>query len=344
METDSLTLAPLEQALRDEPTSFGFFQAVRLLERMQPARAPVGHFGDPGAEAVRFSANPALAFPPGELHALDFPHDAAPRMSVNFMGLVGPLGVLPYRYSEWIAERARERDHVLAAFLDIFHHRVLSLFYRAWRTHRCTAEPDAADARLAEHLLDLAGVGLESHRSHLPVSGEALRFHAGLLLGQSRSAAALEQLLQAYFGVPAQVEQFVGQWVALSEFDRCALGEEREGATQLGLGAVAGGEVWDPQARVRIRLGPLSRAEYDDFLPAGGAYEALRGLVRFFSHDQFEFELQLVLAPAEIPRLELGAEDAAPPRLGWSTWFQAPAHPHGAEDAVFTLTDERLAA
>jgi type VI secretion system protein ImpH len=102
------------------------------------------------------------------------------------------------------------------------------------------------------------------------------------------------------------------------------------------LGAVAGNEVWDQQGRVRVRIGPLTRRAYDEFLPGGQSYEALRALTRFYGNDQFDFEIQLVLARAEAPPLFLDA-DAAPLALGWCTWLKTAPLDRDPDDALFTL-------
>ena len=128
--------SPLGVDLRDDAISFEFFQAVALLQRMLSDRRPVGHFFSPEDEAVRFHVNPRLAFPASEIQQLEL-HEGEPAdMMVNFMGLTGPQGVLPYPYSELILERLRAKDRSLAAFLDIFNHRAISLFYRAWQRSR----------------------------------------------------------------------------------------------------------------------------------------------------------------------------------------------------------------
>lgn len=337
MESAPVGLAAVEESLRKEPTSFDFFQAVRLLERLQPDRAPVGYFVDPADEVVRFSVNASIAFPPSEIHSLAQSAEDAARLSVNVMGLTGPLGVLPYHYTLMVAERNRVRDGALGAFYDIFHHRMLSLFYRAWEKHRFTVQHEKQQGdKLEEHLLDLVGMGQEESREELPFSSNLLVFYAGLFALRQRGAVALEQLLEDYFGVPAEIEQFIGGWYPLQARDLCALGEDTGVSEQLGLGAVVGDEVWDQQAKVRIRLGPLRRAEYDEFLPTGSAYETLRGITRFFSHDQFDFELQLVLAGDEVPGLVLGDEGNAPP-LGWSTWLRTKPFVRNADETTFSL-------
>jgi type VI secretion system protein ImpH len=323
--------------LSDEATSFGFFQAVRLLERLFPERRPVGGFGDPADEAVRFVVTPSIAFPPSEIRHVEL-HTEPPEMSVNFLGLVGPQGVLPYHYSLLVADRLRAGDRAPKAFLDLFHHRLVSLFYCAWLKHRFVVgyERDQRDP-VTEHLLDVVGVGLEGFRGRLPVSDQVLAFYAGPLAAQQRSAAALEGILADYFDLPVTVEQFVGGWYPLATDTQCALGDERDESSQLGLGAVVGDEVWDQQARVRIRIGPLSRARYGEFLPGGAAHRTLQALTAFFSDDRFDFEVQLVLARAEVPPCVLDDDAGAGLPLGWSTWVSTQPFARDADETILTF-------
>jgi type VI secretion system protein ImpH len=330
-------LHAVEAALRAEPHSFGFFQAVHLLERLRPGRAPAGGFGDPASEVVRFGVPPTLGFPASEIQELELRTDAPAAMRVNCFGVTGPQGVLPHDYTLLVAERLRARDAALADFLDIFHHRLVSLFYQAWRKYRfAVAQEGREQDRLARHLLDLVGLGLPAERTHLPFPPAALIFRAGLLAPQPRGAAALEQLLGDFFAVPVAIEQFVGGWYPLDTPERCALGAE-EPTCVLGGGAVAGDEIWDQQARVRVRIGPLARPRYDDFLPGGGSHDALAALLRFFGHDQYEFDVQLVLTAAEVPGVVLGGTADQPPRLGWSTWIRSGTRLDDADDTILNL-------
>src|SRR5439155_23034509 len=196
MEGAGLAASELAAQLTAEPASFGFFQAVRLLERLYPGRARVGGFGAPSDEVAHFSAHPSIAFPASEIQDLELPGAGPGRLRVNFMGLIGPLGVLPYHYTLLVTERLRARDRALQSFLDIFQHRIISLFYRAWEKHRLTVgyERDRRD-RVTEHLLDLVGLGLAGHRNRMPVPDETFIFYAGALAPQPRSAVALQQVL-----------------------------------------------------------------------------------------------------------------------------------------------------
>lgn len=339
----------LELALRDDPTSFTFFQAVRLLERLRPEREPVGRFANPADEIVRFGTHTAIAFPASDIQSLtlgdtvpagdagDVGRTGQARMAVNFFGLTGPSGVLPLVYSTHVRDREREHDATLHAFLDLFSHRLLSLFYRAWEKYHFAVahERDQRD-RLTEHLRDLLGLGTPGLQERLAVPDEALIFYTGLLALPGRPVTALQHLLADYFGVPVEIEQFVGAWYPLDTGTQCSLGAERDASDQLGLGAVAGDEIWDQQSRVRVRIGPLTRAQYDQFLPDGDAYEPLRSLTHFFGGGQIDYEVQLVLARDEVPACVLGEERGAMP-LGWCTWMKTRPFARDPDETTLTL-------
>jgi type VI secretion system protein ImpH len=346
-----------------EPWNFDFFRAVHLLERLMPERQAVGHFADPARETIRFRANPDPSFPASELQTLEARDgrplsrrgrrtsaavrqpdaDAPPRpleMTVNFFGLNGPQGILPLAYSHQVTARLRAGDATLKEFFDLFNHRIVSLFYRAWQHSHLPAAYEGDDSRATrDHITprfrELIGLGEPALEARLGVPAESLTFYAGLLAMQTRPAAALEQLLGDYFGVSVAVEQFVGGWYPLPVETQTSIGADWGYETQLGLGAVAGDEVWDPQARVRIRVGPLTRDRYDEFLPTGSAYPTLIALAKYFSNDQFDFDIQLVLERDDVPACVLGSDDATIP-LGWCTWLKTIPMERDPDETVLT--------
>ena len=338
MEDAPLTSDALERVLRDDPNSFEFFQAVHHLERLRPTRAPVGGFGSPADEVVRFGAHAAIAFPASQIQSLDMDADGPARMRVNFMGLTGPQGVLPLHYTSLIAERERVRDTAARDFIDIFNHRIISLFYRAWEKNRFIVphEREGSDP-LMRHLMDLVGIGTPGLARRMPVRDESLLFYSGLFSLPTRPAVALEHLIEDYFGVPAEIEQFVGGWYPLDTDTQCELGDDDTASTALGLGAVAGDETWDQQARIRIRLGPMPRAAYDMFLPDGNAYAEIRALAAFFTGGRTDVELQLVLDRDAVPACTLGADDEGAAPLGWCTWLRSAPLDRDPDETVLTL-------
>ena len=332
--------APWEKALDDAPESFTFFQAVRLLHRRFPERRRIGEFADPSEEVVRISVNPSLAFPAGDVQTLRLDPDSPPRLQVNFMGLLGHMGVLPVQYSLLTDDQgAAEGDpEPFRDFLDIFHHRMISLFYKAWeRSHHWVPFERGEDDRFTARLLDLVGMGLGDLRHRMGLRDEAMLFYAGLLGAQQRSALALEQLLEDHLQVQVAVDQFVGGWYGLSSQARCSLDDDGELGGSLGEGTVVGEEIWDPHARLRIKIGPVRRDRYDEFLPGGRSHEELRDITRFFSDGQFDFEVQLILDRRDVPGLALGEEGEGALPLGWCTWIRTRPPARDAGETTFMI-------
>ena len=244
--------------------------------------------------------------------------------------------MLPFYYTERMIARKADRDNTLAAFFDLFNHRLVSLFYRAWeKTHVSVSYGAPSRDWLTRSLLDLVGLGSAALRDRLPLSDEALLFYTGLLSVPTRPAIGLEQMLGDFFGVPVTIEQFVGAWYPLEQATQSELGDDESASTQLGLGAVAGDEIWDQQSRARVRVGPLSREQYDQFLPGGSAYEPLRALARLYTNDLIDFEIQLVLDRNDVPPCRLGDDTALP--LSWCTWLTTKPLGKDPDDSVFML-------
>ena len=332
-------VSALDQTLVEHPYGFDFFQAVRLLGLILPDRPDVGTSAKPSEEVVRFKARQSLEFPASAIHALDIESDPA-RMVVAFMGLTGFEGVLPHHYTEHIIARAGSRDFAMAEFLDLFNHRLISLFYRAWEKHQLPAAYHKAAARkerpdaFTGYLFDFIGMGTGGLRGRLAIPDEALLRYAGLFAQFPRSASVLRGILRDHFGVPVEVEQFDGAWRLLEMDELCNL-DDRDIRNQLGVGAIAGDGVWDPQARFRIRLGPVSLTRFAWFLPGTGAVRELDDITRLYVGEVLHFEWQVVLEAAEVPWCTLG-DDAEPgPRLGWCAWLKTEEFEADPADAVF---------
>ncbi len=338
---------PLKEILLDlgQGYRFRFFQAVRVLERLYPDHAPVGYNAAPAEEVVRFHSRLSLNFPPSEIYEVTPPEEERKpvHMTVAFMGLVGPLGVLPRHYTELMLERVRQRDYALRDFFDLFNHRLLSFFYRAWEKYRFYIDYERAAAQEEQEddfslsLFDLIGMGTKGLRGRLAVGDDALLFYAGLLAQHPRSASALAGVLQDYFAVSVQAVQFVGQWLFLSEENRTRLGPNGV-HHMLGKSALIGDHVWDQQAKFTLRIGPLNFIKFRLFLPNGAAFRPLVQLTRFFVGQEHDFDVQLILRAKRVPRCYIGknAKTARhPPLLGWSTWLTTDMFSHDAVDAVF---------
>jgi type VI secretion system protein ImpH len=321
---------------------FDFFQAVRLLARVYPDRQQVGKTANPSKEVVRFRAHQSLAFPPSAIHQIRQARDerGPAEMTVAFMGLTGPQGVLPRYYSELMLERLHAKDQTLRDFFDLFNHRMISLFFRAWEKHRCAVGFEQGllkgkEDRFAQTLFALAGLGTEGLRERLTIDDRSVLRYIGLLGQRPRSAAALERCLGDYFEVPVRVRQFVGAWLTLEEAEWTTIGVTGRN-NLLGQSALAGTEIWDQQAAFKVELGPLEFEQFDRLLPSGQAYPTLVQLTKLFAGPELDFEVQLRLRADEVPPTRLRSTETYAPRLGWTTWLKTKPFDHHADDVKFS--------
>ncbi len=328
---------PLRDRLFKEFYHFSFFKAVRLLELLFPGKKPLGQTLTPGEEAVRFSVKPGLTFPPSDIASLRQEDEERPaEMEVAFMGLIGPSGVLPHWYNDLALERLRQKDFSLTAFFDIFHHRLVSLFYLAWKRYRFPENFLAgAEDKLSRHLLSLIGLGTPRLAGRIGVPRESLVFYSGLLSRMVPSAVAIESAVEYFSGTRVWVEQFIDRAVSISPEDQTQLGLANG---QLGIDALCGTLAWENQTKFRVHLGPMGYGRFLRLLPTGDLLRPIFSLVRYMVGVEYEFEIRLVLLRKEVPLCTVGMESPESPRLGWSTWLTTPGVQHETDPSV-TLED-----
>lgn len=341
--------APLDHLLA-EPERHGFFQAVRLLYRAHGMPAPAG--ASAARDALRFTVPASLNFPPCELQSLQrvaTGNDATPRyvMSVNFLGLTGPSGVLPRHYTEWLMTRQRARDHAAGDFLDIFNHRLVSLFWQAWAKQRIELDHELAGARgsrgVLRHVYDLIGLGTpalhalvqprartNTASNHLPAT--ALGYYSGLVAQRPHGVGALAQVVGDVVGAPVEVLGCHGVWQRIPPRDRTRLGRRNQ---RFGDGCVLGSRYWDRQTTVRVRIGPMRLRRFEALLPQRALLEAVVELLRFLTGLALDLEIQLVLQAEAVPRARLGGPRAA--RLGWNSWLAGRRGERPADDCRFVF-------
>lgn len=326
--------------LLDEPHRFAFFQAVRLLERwfVDVSGARVR---DVLPQRVAFRNTLSLAFPPSEI-ADAVPYDSTGAqlgetgkraaaldageldrvdLTPAFFGLLGGQGALPLHYTEQIVAREQlRRDRAAREFFDVFSNRATALFYSAWKKYRLPLHYELdRDERYLPLLLALAGVANDGPRASLQEGAgalfdEAIAGHAVAARHQPVSAAYLRQTLSDYFGVPVRVEQFVGKWYDVPPDQLSMLGQRN---VLLGATALAGERVWQRDMRARLVIGPLSKADYEAFLPGAENAVALERMLTLLARVTLEYEVLLVLRREDVGPSRLGAGS----RLGWDAFL-----------------------
>jgi len=307
------TTDPIEELAR-APERFDFYAALRLLDAGRPIHPRLGESRSPRQDPVRLGQPPYLEFPPATLAGLR-PRSAKrpPWLQIYCFGLFGPNGPLPLHWTEYAEERMRHADDPgFAAFCDLFHHRLISLFYRAWAQKEPAVERDRPEGdRFAFYLDCLSGYGLAAQRG-LDAMPEALRhFFTAHLARQAPNTEGLRTIVSNHFGVPVQIEEFVAEWLPIPAASRSRLGQAALGE------AVIGSHSFQRASRFRLRLGPLALEDYERFLPAGNLLGVLSSIVCNWVGWSLAWELQLLLQADEAPAPRLGGSA----RLGWSLWI-----------------------
>jgi type VI secretion system protein ImpH len=309
----------LHAAFAAAPWEWSFYQAMRQLEALHRDRPRFGRSVRPAQDAVRLAQIPTVEFAPATLAGWASQQDTAPaRLLQHFFGLFGPDGPLPLHLTEYARDRTRNyRDSSFQHFADVFHHRALSLFYRAWANSRPTVSFDRPDDdRFALYTGALIGLGMDSLRDRDAMPDLTKLHFAGHLACQTRHAEGLSSILSAFFDVKVRVECFVGTWLALPESDRTRLGESPRTAA-LGRTALLGGRVWTRQHKFRVVMGPLDLADYKRLLPGGRSFRRLIPIVRNYIGDTLIWDVNLILLRDQVPAICLGRAG----QLGWTTWL-----------------------
>jgi type VI secretion system protein ImpH len=366
---DDGTPGPVLTQLFASAHRFEFFQAVWLLEQMLGAGAPGSH-GGPGFGAdtgdvfevaprrangrIRLLPRASTVFPAADVHRITRRPNASDSPSrlgsatgetvdvtVTFMGLYGVNAPLPSYFVEQVV-RAPDDSEALRGFLDIFNHRIYSLFYRSWKKYRPLLVADRLSRRTAPQSGDspapsspgsareplhlrvfrsLAGLGI-----HRPPAGadddsagdpatDPGHLHwaafAGRLSGHVRNREGLEVILAQTLGVRVRVLENVGRWARIRS--RPTMGSRSERPMQVGRGSVVGGRLFDVAGKFRIVLGPLDLATYQSLRPGGEQARLLQSVVALYLTDPLDFDVELQLDPSELAPAALGASHA---RLG----------------------------
>jgi type VI secretion system protein ImpH len=316
--------AALIDELTQDPSRFSFYRAVQVLLRANPHAARVGELGPARREAIRFVQDPDLIFHAADVTAFNprVIRDGVPfaELTTSFLGLYGSVSPLATFVSEDVMRAERDDEPSLKAFYDVFHHRILSLLYRAWKKYRFS-EGFRIDGTDVFTQRALATVGVDARampREGLPAM--RLLAMAPLLAIRTRPARSLQIVLERLFpGTSIYLESFIARRVLLKDDQIAKLGTQN---SALGSDLTIGRSVVDRSGRFRVGIGPVDYETFEGLLPGGRLHPILRKVIDQFSRGVLEVECEVSVADHDAPRFELGVEKGA--KLGFTTTLRPP--------------------
>jgi type VI secretion system protein ImpH len=301
--------------LEREPWRFDYFTVLRHLERVFKDRPRIGDSAARREEIVHLGQDPFLDFPASNLARVVQGDNQPVQIFVKHLGLLGPQGALPLATTEEAYHYVLENDDAFPRFLDIFNHRFLQLFFRAWADSRPIVQHDRPDEdRFVAYIGSAIGLGSRPYQNLDSVPDPAKLAFAGLLSAQAKCASRLAGAVCGLFKVKAEVQEFVGTWLKIEPADCTRLGQAH---ASLGKDMLVGQGIFSVQDKIRIRIYTKSLAEYIRFLPTGDLCEPLADLVFFYIGEHLEWELEPAIPTEAVEPVRIGPFG----QLGWTTWM-----------------------
>jgi type VI secretion system protein ImpH len=325
-QSKALVLAKMAE-LESGARSYSFFRLVYVLERLFSGGAPVGQLGPVTNERIRLRGDTSLTFASSDVSNLaltKYPdNEDRARLTAGFLNLYGSASPLPTFFVEELAQDEYQGGaQPKREFLDVFNHRLLSLFYRAWTKYRhSVGYRKSGGDPFTKRLLCAAGIDGFRGGEHV---GPLHRFlylrYAPLLGSKSRSSRGLDVVLKDLFGtMGVAIEQFIGHWMLLEKPLRNKLGVNNH---QLGESLTIGRWVYDGTGRFKIVLGPLKYDEYISFLPGGANRSILKATVDTLTRGACDAMLELHVRTEDAPRFQLASPRSS--TLSRTTWLGGP--------------------
>jgi len=317
------TLLPV---LLDQAPQMNFFRFCELIELTAPEKPPLGTADSPSTEPVRFRSRMRLGFPNREIDAVEYDLDdpsAPPTVRTTFLGLYGVDARMPSYFVDEVAQN-RDGAQPMSAFLDLFHHRVVTQYFRVWRKYRYPAgfRRDGTD-EISRYLLSFAGLGLGTPGIAEAVGPRKLLSMLGLANQKTRTAEGLAGVLQhAAPDAHIAVEEFYPVWIRADHYVPGALGE----------GCLLGRGFYDRANTVRVIITPRARETVLGLMPGRSRHRELMALLRFYLGYEARAHLEMRVRPELMPAQQLNSAQVS---LGYTT--QLPRANAGARATAITI-------
>ena len=331
------------EQITEDPSGFSLFNTLRFVDAKYASSPKIGEANKSSDEHIMLRQKPSMAFANTSLSHFIPANEEQPKdqlYNLSF-GLFGPMGALPYHLTEHAHNREHQfSDPTFARFADIFHHRMISLFYRAEANIQPCIEMDRPDdnsfdlligalsglAQLDSKKLDAEKMDLSALDKEVDKPYHSIHKHkwdrlhrSGLFSLPTRPADGLKSLITDFLNLPINIEQLTGGWLKLANEDQFNIGVFSNN-NQLGINTSLGEQVFDAQHKFTVKIGPLNLDDFYRLLPNSQLFQQLREMIRLYSNDEYDWDIELELKQHHVPQFQLGMQS----QLGWTTWAGSP--------------------
>jgi type VI secretion system ImpH/TssG family protein len=264
MENIKRLIKTLSNNLSQKKIAPDFWGLVRKLENQNPENPRFGHAKNPAYENVRFGQVPYLYLPASDIAEITEGRKAGIDATIftYFMGLLGVNGPMPLEFTSYVYQRSFSHfDHTWRRFLDIIHHRMHILYYRAFAQNEQSISFDRPENDPIRNIIkSLTGLPIDMK------FGDALNEKLMLSFSHnfsftSRNREGLEDVLRRLLKTNVKVNDFVVASYDIDPDNYAILGREK--TSILGVNLQIGRKYFSSTHQFEIEIGPV---DYELFM------------------------------------------------------------------------------
>jgi type VI secretion system protein ImpH len=268
---------------------------------------------------------PHLHFPPSEIaEIIEGKQQGVDAMLFTyFFGLLGVNGPMPLEFTSYVYQRSHNHyDQTWRRFLDIIHHRMHGLYYRAFAQHEQSISFDRPrDDPVQDIIKSLTG--LPPNMGFDRISEIAVLSYGSNFSFMVRNRSGLEDILRRMLKTRVQVNDFMVASYDLHAEDYAVLGNPKTAV--LGVNLQTGRTCLSATRQFEIAMGPIGFATYQMLMLPLSGLEVLVHTVNLYLDRPLNYIVVIQLARGIVPPARLGFDwtqlnaDAA--QLGYTCWL-----------------------
>lgn len=300
------------------PTGTLFREVWRIERQIRSERSNyhrIGHDGWPRQELVRFRTSQHQGFAGQDVveARIQRADDGVLKseLTVNCLGLTGARGALPSHYTELVFSQLKAKAPALKDFLDLFNHRILSLYYRSWEKTQPAVQQERQEVDLFSKILR----ALTNSETDWEI------YYGAALARTARSASTVKAVLSDLTQMNLVVRTLQGGWKPIAQDDQSRLPDRtlRKGQyAHLGE-AMLGSRAWIADKGVQIVFYPQNSQQLQSLLPGGKYSGAVAQLTRRLVSGQIHVNYRVVAKASDLMGIQLGRKG----RLGADSFIGA---------------------